>query len=154
MRYSIDTSSIIEGWHRLYPPDVFPSVWPRLEAMAGNGDLAATEEVLTELGRQADDVHDWARHVPGLFVDIDEHVQSAVRRILTDHPRLVDTRRGRSGADPFVIALAQVNGCTVVAEEGATGRIERPNIPDVCLALGIPCMNLLQMIRAEGWVFR
>ena len=55
----------------------------------------------------------------------------AVRRILQDYPRLVDTRRNRSGADAFVIGLAMVEGITVVTDERRTGRAERPPMPDV-----------------------
>jgi hypothetical protein len=40
-----------------------------------------------------------------------------------------------------------------VTGERATGRLDRPNIPDVCAELGIPSFNLLQMIRNEGWTF-
>jgi hypothetical protein len=40
-------------------------------------------------------------------LEIDDDVQEIVKEILRDHPRLVDTVKGRSGADPFVIALAE-----------------------------------------------
>jgi hypothetical protein len=55
-----------------------------------------------------------------------------VIEILRDHKKLVDTRKNRSGADPFVIALAKVEGCNVITGEKPTNRLERPHIPDVC----------------------
>jgi hypothetical protein len=72
---------------------------------------------------------------------------------MAKYPRLVDTRRGRMGADPFVIAVAKLNNCTVVTNEALTNNIKKPNIPDVCAALNVRCLNILQMIQAEGWVF-
>ncbi len=73
--------------------------------------------------------------------------------ILVSFEKLLDTRRNRSAADPFVIALAQIEGCAVVTGERSTGNLNRPNIPDVCAELKIPSMTLLQMIRHEGWTF-
>lgn len=59
----------------------------------------------------------------------------------------------RSAADPFVIALAMVNNGTVVTQETATGHIEKPRIPDVCDALGVPWLTLMGFIEAQGWTF-
>lgn len=105
MKYSIDTSAILDGWRRHYPRDVFPEIWRRSEALIRKGDLRATEEVKRELEKKNDDALAWARQQEALFVPIDDLVQDAVSEILVEHERLIDTRRGRSGADPFVIRL-------------------------------------------------
>lgn len=65
------------------------------------------------------------------------------------YPRLVDTVKGRSGADPFVIALAKSRQppMTIVTEE-MPGKVK---IPDVCLSEGINWCNLADLIEAEGW---
>lgn len=42
---------------------------------------------------------------------------------------------------------------TVVTQETPTGNPMRPKIPDVCNALGITCINMLQFIRQQSWVF-
>ena len=153
MRYSIDTSALLDGWGRYYPPDVFPGLWRRLEGLISDGHLRASEEVRVELERKADDVFEWARDQDGFFVSIDARIQPAVSSILAAFQKLVDTRANRSAGDPFVIALAQTEKCTVVTGERATGQLDRPNIPDVCQVLGIPCIGLLQLIRNEGWSF-
>ncbi|WP_425414889.1 DUF4411 family protein [Rubellimicrobium mesophilum] len=67
-------------------------------------------------------------------------------------PRLVGEKKLRTSADPFVIAMARVRGLQIVTNEKPTGSPLRPHIPDVCLALGMPPMNLLDLIRAERWV--
>lgn len=110
MRYSIDTSAILDGWKRYYPPDVFPDVWTGLDDLIARGDLAATEEVLVELEKRDDEIHAWAkeRRAP-MIVAIDDRVQEKVVEILAAHERLV--RNNRSSADPFVIGLAMVEGC-------------------------------------------
>lgn len=153
MKYSIDTSALLDGWRRYYPPDVFPGLWSEIDDLIALGELRATEEVFHELERKDDDVAAWARERDELFVAIDEDIQEAVRGILGVYPKLIDTRANRSAADPFVIALAFVQGCAVVTGERATGSPERPNIPDVCDAFEIQCLSLLQLVREEGWRF-
>jgi hypothetical protein len=60
--------------------------------------------------------------------------------------------KNRNGADPFVIATAQVRGLTVVTEEKG-GTDTKPKIPSVCAALRVPCINVLSFIRDQGWSF-
>ncbi len=154
MKYSVDTSAILNNWHRYYPPDVFPALWSRLDELIEAGMLIATEEVLRELQRQSDEVYAWATKRKGMFQPLDGKIQIVVRDILHGFPRLVDTRKHRSGADPFVIALARVENGGVITGEQPSGVLDKPHIPDVCSALSIPCMNLLDLIRMQGWVFR
>jgi Domain of unknown function (DUF4411) len=153
LKYSIDTSALMDGWIRYWPPDVFPAVWQQIETLIETGDLAATEEVLVELEKKDDELHEWAKQRSGLFLPLEEAIQIAAAEILRDHEKLVDTRTNRSAADPFVIALAKVHGCAVVTGEHPTQTPNRPNIPDVCQALGIRWISMLELYRTEGWRF-
>ena len=153
MKYSIDTSAILDGWRRYYPPDRFPSVWRNLERLIAARDLCATEEVLIELKKKDDDVYKWAREQDGLFLPIDEATQKSVANILSAYPRLVDAKKNRSTADPFVIAVAQVNGLAVVSGEIPSNNLEKPKIPDVCSAIGIRHIRLLELFALERWRF-
>lgn len=154
MRYSIDTSSILDGWRRYYPPDVFPKLWEKLDELINKGELKATEEVLAELEKKDDEVHEWAKKRPQLFVPINMEIQQIVSDILENYERLADTRKNRTSADPFVIALAQINNACVVTGEHPTNNIEKPNIPDVCRIMRIHYINFLSLIREQGWVFK
>jgi hypothetical protein len=153
VKYSIDTSAILDGWIRHYPPDVFPKLWDRIDELIKDGNLRATEEVLFELEKKADEVYKWAKSKSGLFVPIDNDIQVAVTGILAKYERLVDARRNRSTADPFVIALAQMNSSKVVTAEQPTNNLNKPRIPDVCIDLAIQSITLLQLVREEGWTF-
>ncbi len=153
MKYSIDTSAILDGWRRYYPPDRFPSVWRNIEQLIAGRGLCGTEEVLIELKKKDDDVYKWARNQAGLFLPIDEATQKSVRKILSAYPRLVDARKNRSTADPFVIAVAQVNGLTVVSGEIPSNNLRKPKIPDVCSAMGIKHIRLLELFGLERWRF-
>jgi hypothetical protein len=86
-----------------------------------------------------------------LFVEVDDRVQGEVRAILRDHPTLIDARGSRSGADPFVIGMASVNRAWSSRKSVAAARSTH-GFP-VCAHRGIQCVNLLAVIRAEGWTF-
>jgi hypothetical protein len=151
VRYSLDTSALLNAWRRAYPPDLFPTLWDNIDGLVANGTVIATEEVLIELGKKDDEVYAWAKQRAEMFVPIDGQVQQLVSAILQSYPRLIDNRTNRSGADPFVIALAIVESCTVVTNEHATGNQAKPNIPDVCSGMGIRCISLVELIREQNW---
>jgi hypothetical protein len=60
--------------------------------------------------------------------------------------------KNRSMCDPWVIALAQLQGCKVVTEE-SRGSEKRPKIQDVCDALGINCLRIADLIEELNWSF-
>ena len=68
--------------------------------------------------------------------------------VMGEYPRLVDTVKGKSTSDPWVISLAlQYNPkLTVVTEENG-GSESRPNLPYVCRQEDIRCINLLDLIK-------
>jgi len=151
--YSFDTSALINGHRDLLPPDTFPSVWHRIEASIAQGAVRCVDEVERELAkREGDTVHRWARAQRGLFVPLTPDVQEATMQVLGAHPRLVGAGKGRSAADPFVIALALAHGGVVVTQEHR-GSLDRPKIPVVCEALGVRSVTLVQFVAEQGWSF-
>jgi Domain of unknown function (DUF4411) len=155
VKYSLDTSSLINGFRLNYPYLAFPRLWNEyIPELVVSGDLRATEEVLVELRRQDDELVQWiADYIDEIFIEVDEPIQHEVKAILRAHPGLIHARgRGHSGADPFVIALAKMHVATVVTEEGHSS-LKHPKIPDVCDALGMPCIRLADLIIEEGWTF-
>lgn len=153
IHYCFDTSALLDAWTRNYPPDVFPQLWRAIEDGISTEQMFAADEVRVELAKKDDALFGWAKKQKSIFVDLDDAQQSAVSEILARFPKLIDTRRGRSGADPFVIALAMVRGATVVTGENDDGSADRPKIPTVCAAMGVRWLKPLEFIRENGWVF-
>lgn len=151
--YSCDTSTIIQAWRRDYNPKVFVGVWQKLEAMVADDTLIASSEVLVEMKRKDDDVYRWCKRQSRMFVALDDAIQTEAKAILAAHQRLIDTRNGRSGADPFVIAVAKVRNASVLTDERPSNSLERPKIPDVCKALGIECCRLSEVFERAGLTF-
>ena len=89
-----------------------------------------------------------------LVVDIDENIQAHVARIMkAKYPQLVDTVKGRSGSDPFVIALAASTNptMTVVTEEFSW---QECKIPTFATAEKIDYCGLADLIERENWNFK
>ncbi len=133
--YSIDSSALIHGWVRAYPISIpmFEPVWEMLDKLIHTGRLRASFEVFIEIKKKDDSLEKWCQDRQSMFVDIeDEVIQNRVIELLAKYPRLIDTRRGRGGADPFVIAHALTGTPfhTVVTEERG-GTLEKPKIPVV-----------------------
>ena len=152
--YCFDTSALIDGWTRYYPPDLFPTLWDNIDSLIQHQEAVCPDEVLRELEKKDDGLHGWAKARPGLFCELDEPVQLATQEILGQFPRLVDSVKNRSVADPFVVAVARVRGATVVTGERVSGTTERPRIPNVCQHYGVKAIPFLAFIRERGWVFR
>ena len=122
-----------------------------MDVSAKNGDIFVIDEVVRDLERKDDDVYKWVRQREAMVVPIDAEVQSHVVEIMSKYGQLVDTKKNRSGSDPWVIALARARGLTVVTGEKATGNLKKPKIPDVCRDLGVPCLEIVDFFRKQGW---
>ena len=157
LKYSIDASAILVAWARYYPIDLFPSFWDKFEEMIKNGIGMAIELIERELSKKDDKCIKWfkSRDLYNFFYEIDDKIQNSVSTILSNqnYQRLVEDRKGTFGADPFVIAFAQVNDFIVVTGEKPSNSLIKPKIPDVCKDIGIECINIIELMRIEKWIF-
>jgi len=150
IKYCLDTSVYVNSWRKHYPIDIehFKPIWDRIDELGQSKKVLSPEEVWVELKKKDDELLAWAKTRRHLFCPPTESIQAAVKAVMAEHPRLVDTSRGRSIADPWVIAQAQVSSAIVVTEEELRTKTGKsPKIPDVCEAMGVPYMTTLEFIR-------
>jgi hypothetical protein len=153
MIYCIDTSSLIAAWHERYPIENFPKFWDRVDGLIFEKRMVSPIEVFFETKKRSDELHMWLKsRKADVFLELDDAVQNEAAKVLARFPRLVGEKKLNTSADPFVIALALVQGVPVVTEEKPTGSDRIPHIPDVCAAYGVECKTLIDMIRTEKWV--
>lgn len=127
--YSFDTSVMINGRRDLLPPDLFPTLWTKIEGMIAAGAIRAVDVVRDELGRKDDATKEWATNQVDLFLPLDEDIQVATREVLAKHSKLVGKGGQRNLADSFVIGLARARGGIVVTQETRTNNLESPESP-------------------------
>ena len=152
MNYCMDTSSFISAWVRHYPIHNFPRFWTLLEGLAAEGRLCSPDEVKREIEKKSDGLKGWVYDHKEMFVVPDLQVQTLVRNVLAEFPRLNMKLQGRNVADPFVVALAKQQNLVVITEESHGGTRDRPRIPVVCNHYGVQCINLLMLIQGENWI--
>ena len=152
--YVLDTNVVIDGRIRWYRPASFATLWQNVEQLVVNGRALCPREVQTELERGDAACLAWVKSMNGLVQESDTNVLTRAAAITAQFPLWVTPTANY--ADPFVIAHAQARGWTVVTAERRAGpTVAEPNlrIPNVCDHFGVACINLPDLIEAEGWTF-
>jgi hypothetical protein len=143
--YAVDTSS----WLNVDSLPNSEDAWVEIQRLIKVGRIFTCPQVLVELH---DDPIYLLRIKPfekallaGGGRNNDPLYLLRVGRITHDYPAMSKATSSKTPADPYIIALAQMEGYVVVADEG-TKRINR-KIPGVCQRLGIRCILIAQMIE-------
>ena len=150
--YLIDSSSIMAQ----KPTDSFPrkvhkSLWERIEKRVEEKRIVTCSEIEEEI-KNDDIVGNWLSTKQCMILPIDDEVQINVRKIVTEHPKLINfsERKSSSSGDAFLIATAMKYKLTIITEENK----DKPNkIPSVCRYYNIPVINITELCILEGWVF-
>lgn len=117
------------------------------------GRLIAPREVFKELEQIEDELLEWAKNHREMFKDLDNEQLQQVRDILRDFPKLVDVNKTIPDADPFVVAIARSQGCTVINSEKPANPGGRPKIPDACRKYNVKCTSLIEFFKEQNWRF-
>lgn len=144
--HCLDTSALINPWNLYYAPDLVPGYWRDIPRLVSEGRVVISEEVREEIAKVDDDLKKWTRENVATWHPLTDDIQIVVTEIMDRWGQLVDTRKNRSRADPFVIATAKVIGATVVTTE-KHGTLKDPRIPYVCARLSVPCIDVYAFVR-------
>jgi|SRR5579872_2185564 len=126
-------------------------IWTTIVELIGRRRLFTCSQVMTEL--RPDSIYQRVKRYEKALLAHDGKLSDpeflqAVGQITHDHPGMCKARGEKTPADPYVIALAQLENYIVVADEGTARRKSR-KIPGVCQKLGICCKTLEEFITAE-----
>lgn len=153
MSYTLD-SNILIGLVQKYPRDIFPGIWDSIEESIAQGESCISEAVHREVNRVGDDLHKWAKDLPGFVCSATDEELATVAQIATAHPGWVQGQLNE--ADPFVIAHAKVESSAVVTEENrkGPGTIDKNlKIPNVADEHRVEVLKFFDYVRREGWSF-
>lgn len=156
--YCLDANVLIEAWNSYYSPELCPTYWQVLERLGKANRIFLPEIVSDEITRTQDKLSEWLA-VSGIRIRKNTSgsglALSKIYRADERHQRLVDNIRGRSLADPWVIAHALETGACVVTKEKLTVELDakRIRIPDVCRNMGVQCITDFQFLKATSVSF-
>ena len=156
--YCLDANVLIEAWNSYYSPELCPTYWQVLERLGKANQIFLPEIVSDEITRTQDKLSEW---LAGSGIRIRKNTSgsglalSKIYRADERHERLVDNIRGRSLADPWVIAHALETGACVVTKEKLTVEpdAKRIRIPDVCRNMGVPCITDFDFLKETSVSF-
>lgn len=144
--YCLDANVLIQAWQKYYSPKFCPGYWDLLNDLGSQRKIFIAEEVYNEITRTEDDLCNWLKNSKIPVHNIDEYVAKCLQKIYAKDPShidLVDSTKGRSLADPWIIAHAMKVGATVVTKEEKVTALNsrRIKIPNVCDNMGISWIN-------------
>lgn len=151
-KYLIDSSAIMAQ----KPTDAFPrlvhrSLWEKIEKSVQEKSIATCSEIEEEV-KKDDVVGNWLSSHECVVLPIDDEVQHNVRRIVTEHPKMIifSDKQGSSSGDAFLIATAMKYNLTIITEEN---RDKQNKIPSICRYYGVRTVNITGLCIAERWEF-
>ena len=151
--YCLDSNVLIQAWQKYYSPKLCPSYWEKLNQLGSEGKIFISKMVFDELTKTDDDLSKWVREGNIEVKKLTADVTNAVSQIYAADPMhkfLVDNKKGRSLADPWVIAHAIVDKAIVVTKEEkvtAANNKKGLKIPNVCDNMSIPWLTDFDMLN-------
>jgi hypothetical protein len=145
--YVFDTSA----WVNVKSHRKSDDLWVTIIDLIGHRRLVTCPQVMTEL--KPDPIYKQVKRYEKALLAHSGKLSNpefriAVGRITHDSPGMCKARGEKTPADPYVIALAQLEDYVVIADEGTVKRQTR-KIPGACRALGICCKTLDEFFTAE-----
>ena len=166
MTYCLDSNTLIDAWNFWYQQSTHPSLWNAFETMAKAGTLKVPQQVYEEISQKDDSLFAWCKAARDdlVYVATDE-TERAYAQLVNQYPTMTGGLGiGSNYADLYVVAVALVNGATVVTNEDPrffqkpnmqTGRsLKNYKITNVCFEQSVEVIRGYDILRREGWVFR
>ncbi len=158
MQYCLDANIFIQAKNLYYHFDICPGFWDWLDQQTGT--VGSIIPVYTELDSGNDELKNWVRDRKdsGLFADVtDIAVQEAFREIAIHVDQQYEAQHAGlflGGADPWLIAYAQVNDCMVVTSERFAPGAKKVKIPNVCEEFKVNYTDSFTMLKSLGACFK
>jgi predicted nucleic acid-binding protein len=158
-KYVVDTNVLITLIN-YYPQNnpTFKAIWDEIEELIKQNNMFTTSVVYDEITRymgEDDRVKKWAKAHRKLFFTLtNPEIFQLAKDIIKDFSDLPDKKKLQTGepdADPFLIALAQSEGATIITQEK-----DDPNktkIPKVAKHYDIKCIDLFEFFKERGLKF-
>lgn len=155
--YLVDTN-FLGTLANVYPRDVFPSLWSKLEVALFAGDVFFHDEVDKELAAWGDPEYDWYKQhvrqdqiIPPDQEELDLYQQVVEWVVLERQPkyRAAAATEFLDVADSWLVASACRYGATIVTNEvPAPDSVKKVKIPDVAAQFSVPCISALEFLRS------
>ncbi len=156
--YCLDSNVLIQAWQKYYSPKYCPTYWEVLNELGSEDKIFIPSMVYDEIVRTDDDLSDWLKtskiKVKPITSDVTQ-ILTTIYAANSNHKHLVDNKKGRSLADPWVIAHAIKESAIVVTKEEKVTALnsKKIKIPNVCDNMGVDWITDYKMVEHLGLMF-
>lgn len=155
MKHLLDSNTLIEAKNRYYNMNFCPAYWQWIDIQNRGAEVSSIKMVADELKKGNDDLAQWAKDNPSLFIDVDDkETQEAFGTVVQVLSQQMGQMKAGAldefllGADPWLIAKAMTTGAVVVTHESFNLDVKRKFlIPNVCKQFGITWMNTFELLE-------
>jgi ribosomal protein L18E len=151
-KYCLDSNIYINAWNNHYAYDFCPQYWDTLKSLIENKVILLPKVIYKELLNKDDNLKKWIKQFDKIAVKENAKIIKCFNDLMQKdemHKHLVDIKREKSEADPWLIAHAlAIQGVVVSNEAPVAGKSQKKvKIPDVCNNMGIECINEFELVR-------
>jgi predicted nucleic acid-binding protein len=149
-QYCLDANVLIQAWQKYYSMSLCPSYWDFLNDLGAAQRIFLPHHVREEIIRTEDDLAEWVKKSKIPIYPVDGPVTLELRKMYAANPaHQTLVARGRSLADPWVIATAMsTKACVVTKEEMITAQNStKVKIPNVCKNMNVRCIDDFKFLQ-------
>ena len=157
MIYIFDCNSLSNILNHYYQ-ERFPSFWEKFDAMILDGTILSVREVRNELSGkfENDKIDRLKKENDNFFTNPTAEELTFITQIysVNHFQQNLDKKKILSGgyfADPFIIAKAWKEKCTLITEEDHKPNAAR--IPNICDHFEVHCIDLEGFLTEMKWTF-
>lgn len=163
--YIADSNFFIQAHRVSYPLDIAFSFWNKVKQLADSEKIISIDKVKAELFDKNDALEEWCSvNLPVAFFKDTSTEMAAYSQVInwavskSDHylPNAINEFLDSNETDAFIVAyaLADSNNRIVVTQEiSEPYRKNKVKIPEVCHALNVQYVNMMDMFRQLGETF-
>lgn len=149
-KYIIDSCSIFsQKPDRTYRRQVHESLWEKIEECIRTNLIVICSEIFDEI--KDEDIKKWLQLHRCVVLEIDDDVQLNVRKIVTEHPEMIEFTGGggTSSGDAFLLATAMKYHLSIITEENQQ---KAKKLPMISKNYGVSTFNIIELCEQEKWV--
>ena len=150
----LDSNVFIQASNLHYGLDFCPAFWEWLKKSNQAGKVFSISQVLDELAAGNDELAGWAKLQGDVFY---KEIDAVTLAKLTEVAEWVQLEGYEAAAintflqvaDYYLISYALAHGHIVVTHEVPANTTRKIKIPNVCVGVGVGCINPYAMLRRE-----
>jgi hypothetical protein len=148
-KFIIDTCSILsQKQKRVHNKKIYKTLWLNIEKLIKIQEIVICSEIRDEI--KDIEILKWLEECNCAVINVDELIQTNVKKIVTEHPKLVNFKSSTSSGDAFLIATALSLDLTIITEENKNSEIK---IPKIAQSLGLKSINIQELCELKQWKF-